>query len=59
MAGSAAVLILIFLSGSLAQTNQELGIEDASKVKFKDRGEQFDKDFAVLNTDNSKDVKAE
>ena len=59
MAGSVAVLVLIFLSGCLAQSNEELGIQEGAKVEFKDRGEKFDKDFAVLNKDNSNEVKAE
>merc|ERR1712026_515080 len=61
MAGSVLLFISLILSinSILAQSDAELGIEDASKVKFKNRGEKFDEDFAILNKDNSKDVKAE
>ena len=51
--------LLSILASTLAQSDADLGIENGPKeLKFKDRGEQFDKDFAVLNQDNSKTVGA-
>ena len=51
--------LLSILASTLAQSDADLGIENGpTELKLKDRGEQFDKDFAVLNQDNSKTVGA-
>ena len=55
------VLFCLFLViGTCLAQKDELGVEESlskqEELKFKDRGEQFDKDFAVLNQDNSKSV---
>lgn len=57
------VLFCLFLViGTCLAQKDELGVEESlskqEELKFKDRGEQFDKDFAVLNQDNSKSVGA-
>ena len=57
------VLFCLFLViGTCLTQKDELGVEESlskqEELKFKDRGEQFDKDFAVLNQDNSKSVGA-